>query len=319
MPTAFQVRPFQPSDLPVIVRLHQDSRPLHPWTLEEIQRDLELLEPHLQHHFLVAEASGEVVGMVNYQRPVGSYHPHRFLLQLCVVREHQGRGVGRALYDAAVRELELLDPLSAMTLVRETDVRGLRFAESRGFVEVKRDFESVLHLDTFDASPYKGLTERLQTEGFRFRTFAELDSTDFRRRFHALFEEVRVDVPRAEPPTPLTFEFFEKHVIEEPGLLPTAFVFALQEDDLMGFTGGYEGAEPGVMDTWLTAVRRSVRGRGLALALKVRSVQEARALGRSRVRTDNDTRNAPMLRVNERMGFQRQPALITLRKVFREA
>lgn len=319
MPTSFQIRAFLPADLPAIVRLQQDSQPLHPWSLEEVERDLEVLEPHLQHHFQVAESEGKVLGMVDLQRPAGSYHPRRFMLQLCVATEHQGRGVGRALFEAALAMLEPLDPLSVMTFVRETDGRALRFAADRGFTEAKRDFESILPVSAFDFSRYGGLLDTLEAAGFRFQTFAELDSPAFRQRFHALFEIVRVDVPRAEPPTPLTFDFFEKHVLEEPDMLPTAFVFATQGDELTGFTGGYKGAEPGTMDTWLTAVARSARGRGLAMALKARSIREAQLLGFTRVRTDNDTRNAPMLRVNERMGFQRQPSILTLRKVLAEA
>jgi GNAT superfamily N-acetyltransferase len=318
MPTPFLIRPFQVADLPAIVRLQQESQPLHPWSLEEIERDLNTLEPHLRDHFIVAEQEGELLGMADYLRPAGTYHPRRFLLHLCVASGHRGKGVGRALYVATLQALAPMEPLSIVTLVRETDPRSLRFAQERGFTEVKRDFESILSFQDFHFSRYRHLLDTLEQDGFHFRDFAELDSPDFRKGFHELFETLRVDVPRAEPPTPLTFDFFSKHVIEEPGMLPSVFVFALRGEDLLGFTGGYEGAVKGVMDTWLTAVARSMRGRGLALALKVRSIQAAKALGFTQARTDNDTRNAPMLRVNERLGFQRQPALITLRKTFQD-
>jgi GNAT superfamily N-acetyltransferase len=304
------------ADLPAIVRLQHESQPLHPWSLEEVERDLRELEPHLRDHFLVAEREGELLGMADYMRPAGTYHPQRFHLFLCVASEHQGNGVGRALYEAALRELAALDPLSMTAQARETDPRSMRFAQERGFTEVKRDFESILPFHTVEFDSYRDLLDRLEGQGFRFRDFGELDSPDFRRRFHELFEALRVDVPRAEPATPLTFDFFDKHVIEEPGMLAKAFVFAMRGEELLGFTGGYEGAVPGVMDTWLTAVDRSLRGQGLALALKVKSIQAAKALGFTQARTDNDTRNAPMLRVNERLGFQRQPAMVTLRKTF---
>lgn len=317
MPTPFVIRPFQAADLPAIVRLQQESQPLHPWTLEEIERDQRELEPHLRNHFLVAEREGELLGMADYMRPAGTYHPQRFHLFLCVASGHRGKGVGRALYEATLRELETLDPLSMTAQVRETDPRSVRFAQERGFTEVKRDFESILSFQDFDAEPYRSLLDRLEQEGLSFRDFAELDCPDFRKRFHELFETLRVDVPRAEPPTPLSFDFFNKHVVEEPGMLPKAFVFVLRGNELLGFTGGYEGAASGCMDTWLTAVARGMRGRGLALALKVRSLKAAKALGFTQARTDNDTRNAPMLRVNERLGFQRQPALITVRRNFK--
>ena len=120
---------------------------------------------------------------------------------------------------------------------------------------------------------------RLLAEGIVFRTLRELDGPTFRRSFHEAFEAIRVDIPRADPPMPLTFEFFERHVLEEPGLLPDVFVFALDRRLDPGLHRGLPGAYPGVVDTWLTGVLAKARGRGLATALKVRSIRQARDLG----------------------------------------
>jgi len=318
MTGSFHLRPFTCEDLPAIVRLQHSAEPLHPWSLEELERDLATLEPHLQHHFRVVVQGGAPVGMSDLQRPVGTYHPHRFQLTLCVAPEARGQGIGAALYSAVLRDLATLDPVSLSVQVRESEPRGLRFAQARGFQEVKRDFESILTLAAFDIEAHRQPELRLRDEGLDFRTFRELDAPEFRVRFHEAFEAVRVDVPRADPAVPLAYSFFEQHVIEEPGMLPDAFVFALAGPTILGFTGAYEGARPGVLDTWLTGVLRSARGRGIATALKVQSLRSAVDLGFTEVRTDNDTRNVPMLAVNDRLGFQRQPALILLRKVFRE-
>jgi len=317
MAGSFHLRSFTAGDLPGIVRLQQGSEPLHPWSLEELARDLETLEPHLQHHFRVAVRDGALLGMSDLQRPAGSYHPHRFHLQLCVDPEARGQGIGTALHDAVLQELMDLDPVSLSVQVRESEPRALRFAQVRGFQEIKRDFESILTLAAFDFEAHREPEARLVREGLAFRTFRELDGPGFRRCFHDAFERVRVDVPRADPPTPLTFAFFEQNVLEDPSMLPDAFVFALDGATILGFTGAYAGAHPGTVDTWLTGVLPQARGRGVATALKVRSLRHAANLGYTAVRTDNDTRNAPMLAVNDRLGFQRQPALVLLRRVFR--
>jgi mycothiol synthase len=312
------LRPCAPGDLPGVVRLQQGSQPLHPWSVEELERDLAVLEPHLQHRLRVAVQEEVLVGMSDLQRPAGSYHPQRFLLQLCVAPEAQGQGVGTRLFEAVLEDLRPLDPLSLSVQVREADSRAMRFADARDFQEVKRDFESVLALDAFAVEAHREAETRLLAQGIAFRTFRELDGLAFRRRFHEAFEAIRVDIPRADPPVPLTFDFFQRHVLDEPGLLPDVFVFALEGPSILGFTGGYQGAYPGVVDTWLTGVLAMARGRGLATALKVRSLCQAQRLGFHEVRTDNDTRNAPMLAVNDRLGFQRRPALVLLRKVFPE-
>ncbi|MCL8252792.1 GNAT family N-acetyltransferase [Aeromicrobium fastidiosum] len=57
---------------------------------------------------------------------------------------------------------------------------------------------------------------------------------------------------------------------------------------------------------WDTLVRPGHRGHGLGLALKVRAMQASADLlaGRRRVTTENAASNAPMIAVNERLGFR---------------
>ena len=89
-------------------------------------------------------------------------------------------------------------------------------------------------------------------------------------------------------------------------------------DTVLGFSGVYHGARDGWLDQWLTATRREARGRGIALALKLRVAKYALELGYKTIRTDNDTRNAPMLAINDKLGFVRQPALISVVKFYRD-
>ena len=61
-----------------------------------------------------------------------------------------------------------------------------------------------------------------------------------------------------------------------------------------------------VWTAW-TCTARSVRGRGLARALKLETLAQAIELGVPKVRTANDGENAPILHLNEQMGYQRLP------------
>jgi RimJ/RimL family protein N-acetyltransferase len=54
----------------------------------------------------------------------------------------------------------------------------------------------------------------------------------------------------------------------------------------------------------LTATARAVRGRGIARALKYETMNQAIELGCTRVRTNNDADNAPILRINKEMGYR---------------
>jgi mycothiol synthase len=306
------IRDFQASDLTEIVRVQHAAVPLHPWSVGELERDLEKLEERLQYHWCIAESNGELLGFSRFARNAGSYHAQRFGLDLCVDPDFQSRGIGTALYLTTLEKLQSFDTISLRTQVRESDVRGLRFAKDRGFLETKRDFESTLELASFDFAAF----ERSIPEGIELKNFRDLDSPDFRRQFHQVFSTVRLDVPRAEPPTPLTFGFFEENVLDDPELIPEVFVFTMRGEQILGFTGGYSGAQPGWVDQWLTAVVREARGQGLATAIKVRSLRAALELGFKTVRTDNDTKNAPMLAVNDKLGYQRQPAVLSMLKSF---
>ena len=50
------------------------------------------------------------------------------------------------------------------------------------------------------------------------------------------------------------------------------------------------------------------------MALKLKTVEYARAHGKRQIRPWNDTLNRPMLRINEAMGFQKEPAEIAFLK-----
>jgi mycothiol synthase len=65
----------------------------------------------------------------------------------------------------------------------------------------------------------------------------------------------------------------------------------------------------------LTGVLREHRRQGLALALKLHSVQHAQTHGFPRICTYNASRNRPMLEINERLGFEKEPATIELHKM----
>lgn len=58
----------------------------------------------------------------------------------------------------------------------------------------------------------------------------------------------------------------------------------------------------------LTGVRREYRGRGLAIALKVRGVRYAQRYGVGEIRQHNNARNQRMPRVNGALGFVRETA-----------
>jgi len=63
----------------------------------------------------------------------------------------------------------------------------------------------------------------------------------------------------------------------------------------------------------MTAVKRNWRRRGVASALKASQLAAAKAAGFRGIVTLNETRNEPMRRLNERLGYTAQPAQLRMR------
>ncbi|MGQ9699523.1 MAG: GNAT family N-acetyltransferase [Candidatus Bipolaricaulaceae bacterium] len=73
-------------------------------------------------------------------------------------------------------------------------------------------------------------------------------------------------------------------------------------------------AEPGHLSHGLTGVRREHGGKGVAMALKLQVIRYAREKGYTRIKTWNATTNLPIVVLNEKLGFVRQPAWIEYQK-----
>lgn len=273
----------------------------------ELRSDAASLEPHLVPRFWVAEVEGRVVGTAEAYRDIGSYDPLRWTIEVSVLPDHRGRTAGSSLYELAKTFVESVPHALVSARVHERDLASIRFAEKRGFGEVKRDFVSELDLVAAEVMPF-------EVEGITIVPADVIDSDSFRIAFHGLFEEIRRDVPRTAPPSPLSLAFFTTHVIGDPSYLMSATHIAMEGPELVGFSGAFRSSDPGVIDQWLTGVRRRWRGRGIGRALKIAGIRWAKAHGYLRVRTDNDSRNAPMLTINASLGFVRRAGIIWMER-----
>jgi GNAT superfamily N-acetyltransferase len=307
------VRHAAAEDLAVYVGLWNAVWPNLARDVAELERDDATLPEPMRALRWIATLDGMPVGFAEAYRPASYFHPRKWMLHVGVLAAYRRRGVGTALYDAAWAQVAELGADTVSTQVREDDQASITFADQRGLVELNRDFESLLDLQAVDPGQMVRLAERMPPN-LTLLSFSELDKGDFRMEFHRLFEVVRQDIPRPEPPVPLTFEFFQEQVIEDPFFLRDGTFFAIHGEEPIGFSGIYQGTNDGWVDQWLTAVRRDWRGRGIAQALKAKIILWSRANGYRTLRTDNSSLNAPILTVNESLGFQRSAAIITMRR-----
>lgn len=306
------LRPLQSNDIPALVAIWNLLNP--DWPRSSTDQIDAFQKREAQHHYKswVAEVDGNIVGEGLSEHSISSFHPQKFLLEVYVHPNFHGQGIGKRLYGQVLEDLKPLNPIALRVQVRETSYRALRFFADRGFKETKRDWVSTLDVSKVNLELYQDLESKLKTQNITIATLAHISDAEKYKKFHTLFSEVRLDTPRSDPATPISFKFFMDNVINVPEFNPELFFVALHEGRYIGLTGLYPITGTTILDQWLTAVKREFRGQQLALALKVCSIQHARTHGYTHIRTDNDSRNAPMLAINTKLGFERGAASISL-------
>lgn len=316
--TLTRVRDFVPADYEAWVAASNRCYPDYPWTVTEMKHYDDAFDAKRFFKLrLAAEADGRLVGGVETGHRPSRFHPDRYSFDMFVVPDARRRGHGTALYEAAVNALRSRNALAATGGVKESMTDGVAFFRDRGWREVKRDWESRLRVAGFDFAKFASADERIAKEGIRITTLADELARDPSaiRRAYELVDVLRVDVPATDAATPETFEEWDKtHGTKSPTFIAEAFFVAVDRD---GRYVGMSNLERQLEDptfVWqgLTGTRREDRGRGIAMALKLRTVTFAQRMGVEHIKTWNDQRNRAMLSINEAMGFEKQPAWIAI-------
>ena len=313
------IRAATPADYPVLVALNKASYPDYGETEEE-WRHWDDTWDHKKYFKsrVVAEDGGRVVGfgLVNHMR--WAFVPTKYRIDITVHPDHRERGHGSALYDALLDKVRERSGKAVAAAVKESMVGGVRFLTKRGFREVKRDWESRLFVEGFDFARFVTAEARVAKQGIRIVTLADemqRDSSALQKAFE-LTEDCRMDIPSVDPPTRHTFEEFRIEDIDAPGALLDAFFVAIDKDGrYLGVSNLFRSLDdPAFLWQGITGVRREARGKGIAMALKLRTVRYAIDKGVEHIKTWNDVHNRPMLAINEAMGFAKQPAWISYEK-----
>lgn len=308
-------------DFAAIAALVTAAEPDSVTTEADLRRRDRNRDPRVRWARWVAEDDGALVGVASWANSAWSFHPQRFFVNVTVHPDARRRGIGGALYETAMDALAELDPISLLAGAREDRPDALRFLEKRGYAETMREWESRLPLATYDPSRFAGAVEKVEAQGIRLASLAELqaEDPDALPKLWELENACMVDVPSTEAPTPMPYEQFLKHIHDNPNFKPESFFVAVGPGGewaaismlLHPTVGDY-------LDTGLTGVKREWRRKGIALGLKLKAMDYAKRLGADHVRTENATTNVGMLAINDALGFVRQPAWISHRKVLRE-
>jgi len=312
MMSAMDVRDATEADDPRLLDLVNQGQP-EPMTLDAYRRRRDSVPPDYQVARRVGEVGGEAVGYLSVERQ--PFEPADWLgVTVKVAPGHQGRGLGRRLWDEAMAVVASRPGAVMLTAgVRDDDPDSRSWAERRGYRLWAHRFQSVLDLERFAADRFAGAVAAA-SPGIRFTTLAELGPERY-DDFYELASALERTVPDNDQGVVLERDAFDRFFLN-PEIHPPEGILVAVDDSagqLVGFTSLMRRA-PGFLYTSMTGVLPTHRRRGIALAIKVRSIEVARAMGATRMGTNNLSINAPILAVNRALGYEPQPGIWMLRK-----
>jgi len=322
--TAVTIRLFGTPDYEAVVAVNNAVFPDRPSTPEEWRYDDEHFEKkYVNERYVAAQpGSGEILGFAGFWHVPWAYHPRKFGMEVRVHPLLRRQGIGTALWREVEDRLRGRRAISVKTQIWEAMPEGLAFASRAGFREVMRAWESRLDVAGFDLRAFRPQLDRALAGGMEVTTLAaeREKGSDALRRLHAMEAEIAEDVPRPSDDvhTPVSFEMWMEHVVEAPWAIPEAYFIAVVGGEYAGVSSLFRPQIGDWLNQGLTGVRRTHRGRGIATALKVRTVQYGRDHDVREIRTWNEINNQRMLAINGKFGFVRQPAWLTFQKEFGE-
>jgi predicted N-acetyltransferase YhbS len=242
---------------------------------------------------LIAERDGEPVGAASASKFGGSPEGDFAYVTMRVVAEHRRVGVGTMLHLRASEHARDLGKSRFYAVVRDDDEDSTGYYAARGYQELGRTQDVFLELASADVEPSV-------PDGISLVTA----SPEHDRGAYEVALEADADIPSGEPIRSGPFEVWHARHFDQ---LTDRDLSFLALDD--GRVVGYALLARFTHDTYqhsMTGVARSARGRGIALALKQAQIAAARDAGIRYLRTQNDLANAPMRRVNEKLGYRKR-------------
>ena len=192
-------------------------------------------------------------------------------------------------------EPEMLDALAARGYKRERTERvselDLRKHGARLVAEAKR------------------ACERLAGEGIELTTLARWKDATPIRKLLELSNLTAQDMPHTLPIIDETYEDFERR-LHAPDRPHDRIWIALHDDRPVSMSYLKFPPVRGPVWTSYTCTHPAYRSRGLAKAVKLQGLAQAVELGVPLVCTDNDSENAPMLRINQQLGYEPRPGFV---------
>lgn len=236
--------------------------------------------------------------------------------RLVVDPRYRHMGIGQEVYHHLEQWAHSIGASKLNYEIRDEDDSALQFATQLGFKIKRHVFESVLDLSTFKLEEYLPGISKVEETGVVITSLEKLDGEIALKEqaLYELYRDTSYDIPG------FSGEYFDqkewkKWTLDLPGSSPKYLFVAIENNQWVGVAHVLYKEATSSFYHEFTGVRSSYRGRGIAQALKIKSIEAALEKQPQYMRTNNDSMNTPMLKINrDYLGFRAVPGLYVLAK-----
>ncbi len=312
------LRPATLDDVGIVSDLEATRDPQDP-------RDPEMLRfwwtrdsAHDVHVRLVAEREGTAVAFVGAGHERWDTMPTRFgWIRVIIHRDLWSESGYSDLVSTAEAWLRAEGAGIAVARVRGDYSDELEVLGRAGYNEVRQqriwELDLVAGRDRLLAAAER-CRVRMRDEGVTLLTVTEDKDPHGMTKLYKMAIETEKDIPTTVPWRTMPFDEWKRFWFESPGTRADRFWIAREGDAIVGLSVIDFPPNRGLPWTFFTGISRAVRGRGIARSLKYETIAQAIDLGCERVRTGNDGANAPILHLNEEMGYKLLAPVIELHR-----
>jgi GNAT superfamily N-acetyltransferase len=289
-----EVSPGSIEDVPRVSALYRATFDDRLSTVAGIRHRQTSAKPDDHLRFWRAEEEGELVGWAS--AGLDSFASLRTTAHASIVVHpaHRRAGAGSALWNAVSSHLEDVGARRIVAYSR-ADPETVAFVGARGFTLESTDTTSAVDPRTLAEAPSPPV-------GIAVAPVAQY-ANDPTPVFEA-DKASAVDEPGPSDFSGVTYESWHRLIWDNPDCDHDLSVAAVADGVVVGMAFLYSDREAGRAMNAGTGVIRAFRGQGLGLLMKQHSLALAAAAGITKVVTQNDRANAPMLAINAKLGYE---------------
>jgi mycothiol synthase len=308
------IRPLHKLDVDRVIALCSAIQPECVRDLEEYLRQFDepehMASASLSQCAAVENSSQQLIGYAVCWNVVR----RKYRMGLMVHADWRKQGIGGDLLGAVLAALQSMPAATLQARAWDDQADSLQFLCRRGFIETHRMVELHLNLSEADLAPFAGIPHRLTAQGVEFTTLRQEGHDErFWTKLTDLQQAAVIGWPDPDPDGAVMIPTGDevRRMFDSWQTTPDTFFLAMADGVFIGYTAlGPDHCAPGAIGTGPTAVRPEYRGRGVATALKVLALTHARQQGWRAACTRSAS--PAMIRVNEKLGFQRGRAEVRL-------